>query len=78
MDHKYIGDEYTGVTCLVCGGLWDCAGNGKAPGAVATALNGDLASTCSGKTNECHHLPGECSLDECWRTGQCNCLQCDF
>jgi hypothetical protein len=67
MFHVWVSADEDMKSCLTCGGLWYESG---------TALDGEPAHHCSGNTNECHHYPGECSQEECWRTGQCNCLSC--
>ena len=76
MNHKYIGSEDSGVSCLTCGGLWSLAGNGKASGAYAQSLSGEWPTDCSGNTDECHHYADECYADECNIDPDCNCLHC--
>jgi hypothetical protein len=76
MNHKYIGSEDSGVSCLTCGGYWSLAGNGKASGAYAQSLDGSWPTDCTGNTSEGHHYADECPADECSLTGECNCLRC--
>lgn len=86
--HRWVStDAPEHDSCLVCGGMWEWQPTSP-NGAVGyhTAMNGDIATPCSGDTAQCHHFPGECpnigvpgivascTLDV---SPPCNCLFCD-
>lgn len=75
--HKWIStDSEEHISCLICGGMWTLAGNGKASGEYAQSFTGDFAVDCTGNTSQCHHYPDECPADECMINPDCNCLHC--
>jgi hypothetical protein len=87
MTHQFMtvtrfpeGNVESHVSCFRCGGMWQVAGDGRASGAFARSITGDLAVDCRGvSTNpngNCHHYAGECASSICDIDSECNCLIC--
>jgi hypothetical protein len=87
MNHQFItvkefdeGSTEAHVSCLICGGVWQVAGDGKSSGASARGMTGDLAVDCRGlstsRDGACHHYADECASDTCDIDPECNCLYC--
>jgi hypothetical protein len=79
--HKWIStDTAEYESCLVCGGMWVNSNPGSVVLEIGqmTAINGELATDCSGNTAQCHHYSNEHSneMTVC-RLGECNCLFCN-
>lgn len=70
--HKWVSTDSAECSqCLTCGGVW-LTGDSE-----HTSFRGEIASNCSGNTQQCHHYFGECPEETCGLDFECNCLHCD-